>query len=224
MSFRLSTIFYVFALLAAAMATFGTWGIFAAALVLAFWAWMYSAHGPHTLAEWLVLIGIVLVIVALTLPALQSVARIIAPRRLQDKLKQLAIALDDYISQHGGLPPAFHADVNGSPLHSWRTLILSRLERANVYDKIDRDAAWDSPANRVASSTEVDQFQCESDWNPASPTDCSYFAIVGPHTAWPGGHGRPIDRNNRPEVIHNLADGSTRPPYALGETQRHFVR
>ena len=38
MSFRLWTIFYVFALLAAAMATFGPWGIIAALVVLAFWA------------------------------------------------------------------------------------------------------------------------------------------------------------------------------------------
>ena len=113
--------------------------------------------------------------------------------------------------------PQLAKDVNGFPLHSWRTLILSRLERANVYDKIDRDAAWDSPANRVASSTEVDQFQCESNWNPASPNRVCYFAIVGPHTAWPGEREVSDDRNNRPEVIHNLADGSTRPPYALGK-------
>ena len=43
LSFRLWTIFYVFALSAAAMATFGPWGgIFAAIILLGFWAWVFS--------------------------------------------------------------------------------------------------------------------------------------------------------------------------------------
>lgn len=55
MSFRLWTIFYVFALLGAAMATFGAYGIFVSALVIGFWAWIYSGPKPESCLRWAIL-------------------------------------------------------------------------------------------------------------------------------------------------------------------------
>jgi hypothetical protein len=70
MSFRLWTIFYVFALVAAALATFGAGGIFAALIVLGFWAWVFYAPKPDlTIANVFFVIVAVGMLIALLLPS-----------------------------------------------------------------------------------------------------------------------------------------------------------
>jgi hypothetical protein len=54
LSFRLWTIFYVFALLAAAMATLGARGIFVAVTVLGFWAWISNGPEPSSCLRWVI--------------------------------------------------------------------------------------------------------------------------------------------------------------------------
>ena len=67
MSFRLWTIFYVFALTAAAIATFGPWGVLLAALVLAASAWLFQSSRKRRLSlrEVLVVVCILFVMARL---------------------------------------------------------------------------------------------------------------------------------------------------------------
>ena len=48
-------------------------------------------------------------------------------------LSQLALALHNYVSVHGVLPPAHIDDENGRPMHSWRVLILPFIEEQALY-------------------------------------------------------------------------------------------
>jgi hypothetical protein len=199
MSFRLWTIFYVFALLAAAMATFGPLGIFPFVFVLCFWAWAFSSNKPSSLKGWLLLIGVVLVIVVLLLPAIQIPRESSRQGVCRNNLNQLAIALDFYASKHGSVPPATVAGADGAPLHSWRSLVLSEIERADIDDMIDHTAAWNAPTNNTATLAEIDTFECPSDSTTTVPNFCSYFAIVGPHTAWPEDRARPLSEITDPK-------------------------
>lgn len=102
-----------------------------------------------------------------------------AARRSQCKnnLKQIALALHDYVTDYSVLPPAYTVDANGKPLHSWRTLILPYLGAESLYDKIDLTKAWDDPANAEAyQAVAFDACRCPEAKCPATHT--TYMAIV----------------------------------------------
>ena len=106
-------------------------------------------------------------------------------RRVQcsNNLKQLTLALHAYHDVHGSFPPAYVADAEGRPMHSWRVLILPFIERKDMYDVYRFDEPWDGPNNSKLAKIAVDLFQCPSE---APSYNTNYVAIVGPGTAWPG--------------------------------------
>jgi hypothetical protein len=68
--------------------------------------------------------------------------------RCTNNLKQIALAMQNYESDHGCYPPAAIYDANGEPLLSWRVLILPYLEQESLYRKFHLNEAWDSPHNK----------------------------------------------------------------------------
>jgi len=186
MKFRLSTILWVFALLASAMATFGDDGLIPALVILFFWALVFFV-GRISVFEWLVTFAIVLVTIALLFPAVQGSR---AFSFCLNNMRQVGLALLFYENIHGTLPPAYFIDGNGRTLHSWRHTILPHIEMTNLYNRIRKGEPWDSPYNKPLTDLPLDWMQCPS--NPASSASdnmTNYFAVVGPQTAWPGKRG-----------------------------------
>ncbi|EAQ77573.1 hypothetical protein DSM3645_08236 [Blastopirellula marina DSM 3645] len=66
---------------------------------------------------------------------------------VSNELKQIALALHYYHDTFGAFPPAYLADENGKPMHSWRVLILPFLEEHALYDRYDFSQPWDGPEN-----------------------------------------------------------------------------
>lgn len=195
MSFRLWTIFYVFALVAAALATFGPGGIVAAAIVLGFWAWVFYAPKRQIgLLGILIVVIVLAMFVALLLPAVQSARG--AARRAQcaNNLKQISLAILTYENAKGKLPPAYLADDSGMPTHSWRVLILPYLEELVLYQKYNFNEPWDGPNNSKLVGLIPEVYRCPSqaDEKAGNSTKTNYFVAVGPETAFPGGTGRSI--------------------------------
>ena len=94
------------------------------------------------------MITIILVLVALLLPA-RSRARPTAQRaQSMNNMKQILLAILDYEKAHGTLPPAYIADKDGKPLLSWRVLILPYLDCKDLYDQFHLDEPWDSDHNK----------------------------------------------------------------------------
>ena len=103
----------------------------------------------------------------------------------QNNLKQIALGLHIYHDRYGCFPPAYVADEQGRPMHSWRVLILPFVEHADIYAQYNFDEPWDGPSNRRLLSMKVPSvFRCPED--SGSPTATSYVAVVGPQTMWPG--------------------------------------
>src|SRR6516165_4525732 len=69
----------------------------------------------------------------------------------------LEVALRNYESTYGFLPPAAIADADGSPLLSWRVAILPFIEQDGLYKQIKLDEPWDSEHNKklIAQMPEI---------------------------------------------------------------------
>jgi prepilin-type N-terminal cleavage/methylation domain-containing protein/prepilin-type processing-associated H-X9-DG protein len=140
-----------------------------------------SKHRGFTLIELLVVIAIIAILIALLLPAVQSARE--AARRMQcvNNLKQIGLAVQNYISSNNALPPGgvdyFNWPTNLSPNtgadHSMKARILNFMEQAALMNAINFSFPviyWDGTAaqaytNATVSATTVDAFLCPSDPN-----------------------------------------------------------
>jgi hypothetical protein len=113
-----------------------------------------------------------------------------------NNVKQIALALHQYNTVYGTLPPAFIADEQGRPLHSWRVLILPFLEQQSLYDQYDFREPWNGPNNIKLLGKTPPFFACPSNRapGPAVSTFTSYVAISGPGTVFPGTESIRLDQ------------------------------
>jgi hypothetical protein len=137
-----------------------------------------SSGRSLTLGKLLMGVAIIAVVIALLLPAIRTAGPAALRAQCTNNLKQIAIALHNYVQDHKALPPAYTMDANGRPLHSWRTLILPYLEQRSLYEKIDLSKPWDNPVNATASATKLAVFICPGEVDAKNTT--AYLAIVGP--------------------------------------------
>jgi hypothetical protein len=101
-----------------------------------------------------------------------------------NNLRQITLALQNYHDVYKSFPPAYVADENGKPMHSWRVLLLPFI-RPDIYQAYRFDEPWDGPNNRQFADSIVSLYQCPSDGEDMAG-QTSYVAVVGPGTAWPG--------------------------------------
>lgn len=119
--------------------------------------------------------------------------------------RQVAIALLAFSDTNGHFPPAFTIDDRGTPLHSWRTLILPYLDRHDVYKRVDWRRHWDSASNQFLGNVRRLPFVCnidpvvrramERDDENAKALRCTnVLAITGPGFAFQGAN--PVNRRS----------------------------
>jgi len=134
--------------------------------------------------QWGVAVILILVLVSLILPGVQTTGHRRRPQCMSN-LRNIVLALHNYHSGHGSLPPAYISDANGRPMHSWRVLILPYLDRNDLYQLYRFDEPWDGPNNSKLHNLIGDAFRCPQDHRGARSTETSYVAIVGQETIWP---------------------------------------
>jgi hypothetical protein len=105
------------------------------------------------------------------------------------RCKFLVVALHNYHDHYGTLPPAYIADANGKPMHSWRVLLLPMLEESALHARYDFSQPWNSPKNIALAGEMPRAYCCPSCEAERSKGETNYVAIVGPQTAWPGTKG-----------------------------------
>jgi hypothetical protein len=99
------------------------------------------------------------------------------------------LAVANYHGTYGCFPPAYIADRDGKPIHSWRVLILPFLEQQEVYKAYNFDEPWNGPNNRKLASR-VGKIYLRSGLESDQVQTTSFVAVVGPQTIWPGSERR----------------------------------
>lgn len=131
-----------------------------------------------TALELLIVIAMIALLVAFFLPVTRSGRSPTRRSQCKNNLKQIGLALHNYHDTYGAFPPAYVADENGKPLHSWRTLILPFVDQAPLYNTIDLSKPWDDPANAKAYQADIPVYRCPEADCPGNHT--TYLAIVTP--------------------------------------------
>jgi prepilin-type N-terminal cleavage/methylation domain-containing protein/prepilin-type processing-associated H-X9-DG protein len=145
-----------------------------------------------TLIELLVVIAIIAVLIALLLPAVQSARE--AARRIQctNNLKQIGLALHNYVSTHDSLPPGDQmvwSPTKAKPIangdFSAQFRLLGFMEQRQIYDAANfyvpiLNDTYGEFANSTAMLARLNVFLC-----PSAPT-ISYTGMglaAGPYTS-----------------------------------------
>ncbi|MFI5459588.1 MAG: DUF1559 domain-containing protein [Isosphaerales bacterium] len=118
------------------------------------------------------------VVIALLFPAVQSGRE--AARRAQciNNLKQIALAMHNYVSANSVFPRAAIIDAKGKPILSWRVAILPFIGQQELYNKFKLDEPWDSPHNKALLKEMPPTYLCPNR-TKVEPFTTTYQVLVG---------------------------------------------
>jgi hypothetical protein len=104
------------------------------------------------------------------------------PLQRQNDLKQIITAMLDHVSQRTRFP-VDHFSTEGTPLLSWRVMLLPFLEQGNLYNQFRLNEPWDSPHNLSLLRSMPDVYRSIGDPSDSVTTRVMHFN--GPNAPFP---------------------------------------
>ena len=121
-----------------------------------------------TLIELLVVIAIIAILIGLLLPAVQKVREAAARMSCQNNLKQIGLAMHNYESANGGLPP--RRGFTAGSRRGWGPPILSYVEQTALSGNYRLDRDFYAPENAANIIVPLKLFICPSGPGPRNIT------------------------------------------------------
>ena len=133
-------------------------------------------RGGFSLLELAVVLLILVVLVAISLPTLTNMRALSRRRNCEQNLTTIVLALNAYATEsghfpvgtlsydisHGAEPAASVESVRRGYHHNWLIAILPGLERQDLYEHIDADQSVYAPTHDLLRSTPVSRLLCPS--------------------------------------------------------------
>ncbi len=130
-------------------------------------------------------------LVASAIPAITQMRQASARVHSQNNLKQMALAMHNYLSTFNHFPPAAITDKNGKPLLSWRVAILPFVEQDALYRQFHLDEPWDSAHNKKLLA-QMPPIYVAPTGKTKGPHETFYQVFTGPGTIFDGIKGAGI--------------------------------
>jgi prepilin-type N-terminal cleavage/methylation domain-containing protein len=157
-----------------------------------------------SMIELIVVIGIIGLLAALLLPAVQAARESARATQCFNNLRQLGVAFHNYHDAHSCLPPAVvwnggpgeplgggviavgpidrvaigYSPTNGPDrvLANWAVLLLAQLDQQNAYAKLNLSKPIDDPVNAATRETNLSVMLCPSDGYNVKPYERALLA------------------------------------------------
>ncbi len=148
-----------------------------------------AIHGRPgmTLVELLVVMAIIGSLVAILLPSVQAARAAARRASCQTHLRQIGLAMHGHLALHGTFPPGGiewrpYGNTTKRQL-AWCVWLLPFLEEAALYDSLDLEQPFDSPANAAGAAALLPVFVCPAGSRGLREVDgrgpCDYGGIFG---------------------------------------------
>ena len=136
-----------------------------------------------SLLEVLTVLAIVVVLVALMLPAMLQAREAARRTQCRNNLNQLSLAIGNYVAAFDMLPPGWigvrdleHA-ATGKSGAAWGMLMLAQIDQGQLLGAFEAEGSVRDARNQAAVSTALPTYVCPSDELASNPT-----VTVGNHT------------------------------------------
>jgi prepilin-type N-terminal cleavage/methylation domain-containing protein len=164
---------------------------------------MHRNAAGFTLIELLVVIAIVGILVGLTIPAVQSARESARRTHCQNNLKQIGLALNNYVTAVDAFPIGYIAwpssPGGAAPGWAWSAAILPQLEQSAFASALNVNQPIDVPANDTARTSALAIYICPTD------RDTGTFRVNSHLT------GRPVEAQTTSYAANGGTDGSSQP-------------